>query len=627
MENNKQENGEQSPKRTEYNPDDFICTSQEDSDYRTWIQTEDFYQIRHMISQGIPFKSGLVHTICKKYIDVACSSMPCMSMRRSPQTYAEILRIFIDAGINVNVANNFGETPVEIAIKHKQFGLLDVLCEGGAILYDDIVIPSEYYNDTYKLERLLKYKININARDEEDDGKTVLMNLIVCREYSAAMKLLDHPDIDLNIVDNENKTALNYIADETKSAYFEWEGEFKIDSLIEGMLILGANPNNQDINGDTPLMICNMMPSCNFMIKYGGKLEMENNNGWTCMDHAIYNNHVNKLKLCMDMGMDINHQTKDGDTPLMLSICCSKECFNVLSVAPSVDVNIENNNGDKAFHFLCCDGGNYTGLTTVKVDKFDTEKLQSIIERTTDINRQDSNGRTGFMTAIYYGMFNVMKLISKMPDFDINVRNNYGCNALTYTLQNEGLGRYMEIVDLLIDGGIDLTVCDISGRNIVHGAVETFSRTILKKLLKLDVDVNKADNDGKTPLMLATETSMYPEIILYLLDHPDIRVNDKDPEGSTILINVCKTQIAYDRDGTAFKIIEKLINKGAIVTIRDKDNLCAMDYVKKHDFTEVENIIELLRWKAREPILLVQEKSPIAVKAPNDVFSYISEYV
>ena len=136
------ENSEQLPKRTEYTPDDFIFTSQEDSDYRTWIQTEDFYKIRHMISQGIPFKSGLVHTICKKYIDVACSSMPCMSMRRSPETYAKILRIFISAGINVNALNNFGETPVEIAIKHKQFGLLDVLCEGGAILYDDIVIFS-----------------------------------------------------------------------------------------------------------------------------------------------------------------------------------------------------------------------------------------------------------------------------------------------------------------------------------------------------------------------------------------------------------------------------------------------------------------------------------------------------
>lgn len=125
----------------------------------------------------------------------------------------------------------------------------------------------------------------------------------------------------------------------------------------------------------------------------------------------------------------------------------------------------------------------------------------------------------------------------------INVfRNRSNMSPMTNAIK---LNR-VDIVDLLIDSGFNVNLCDFYGYTPLHRAVENefnINIDIINRLIAAGASGNLLTTRKQTPLHLAAKNVTDPSIIhlLYLVTDPNI----KDEKGRTALIKSCSHNI-YD---------------------------------------------------------------------------------
>ncbi|MDF7822351.1 ankyrin repeat domain-containing protein [Runella sp. MFBS21] len=110
------------------------------------------------------------------------------------------------------------------------------------------------------------------------------------------------------------------------------------------------------------------------------------------------------------------------------------------------------------------------------------------------------------------GFFKTMDYFKSL-DFDLNIKNEQGENALFYIIRRD-VSRfnyidkfwrredYIEtIVENCIKLGIDEKAVNNQGRNLLHAyALSGMPSVYFDTLIKYDIDINKIDNNGWTPL-------------------------------------------------------------------------------------------------------------------------------
>jgi ankyrin repeat protein len=169
----------------------------------------------------------------------------------------------------------------------------------------------------------------------------------------------------------------------------------------------------------------------------------------------------------------------------------------------------------------------------------------------------DNNGNTLLHDILNNLKFNDVNKIHFFNSIDkryLNIQNIFG-NTIAHMALNENL---LDIVDKLIDIGINVNVKNNDGITLLQKAMERNLPELCIKLIEKGADVNVKDDDGITLLQIAMERNL-PELCIKLIEK-GADVNVKDKYGSTLL------QKAMERNLPELCI--KLIEKGADVNVK-----------------------------------------------------------
>ncbi|WP_028548371.1 ankyrin repeat domain-containing protein [Paenibacillus sp. UNC451MF] len=175
--------------------------------------------------------------------------------------------------------------------------------------------------------------------------------------------------------------------------------------------------------------------------------------------------------------------------------------------------------------------------------------VEELLKQGTDINGQDSAGRTAVLAATHGRKAGMVKYLIE-HGADINIRDNRKDNVLLYS-GAEGL---LDIVKLAIEA---------------------------------KADTRLTNRYGGTALIPASERGHF-EVVSELLEHSDIQVNHINNLGWTALMEAV---VLSDGGPKHQQIIRKLLEHGADPAIPDRDGISALQHAKSRGYKEIERIL------------------------------------
>ncbi|KAK6189883.1 hypothetical protein SNE40_001857 [Patella caerulea] len=525
----------------------------------------------------------------------------------------------ITTGLEINLQNKLGETPLYLATKYRSGGVVKTL--------------------------LNSYDCDVNLSDKE--GITPL-HLAVEQNDVGIFKLLHHHGATVNKQNNHGRSPL-HLAIQNGNADI-------IDILLCNH---GCDVNLSDTKGITPLMLAveqNEIEIVKLLQKRDADVNKQNNRGKSPLHLAMQNGDTNIVNILLDdHGCDVNLSGKNGITPSMLAVEQNEiEIFKLLQKR-GADVNKQNNRGRSPLHLaiqndntnivdvLLNDDGcdvnlsDRDGITPLMlaVDIRNTDLTKRLLQHGVDVNKLDNGGKSAISycfhnhglchRSFYWENCETIEITKLLESFGVEFRSQNPGNKLVINIfKISKIGYFQHLVDTNKIGFYDI---DENGDNILHllARVDNAATVSIDVFLNDEgVDVNLMNSAGDTPLMVAavmnnipymkalldygctTDTQNYHgHTVLHLgvvgiacrlkntycdnhvlnrecLDIVlcrDIDVNVQDNEGRTALMLAAKFQIG--------NLVKKLLIAGGDVKIVDKSGKSVLGYI------HFENIIDL----------------------------------
>ncbi|MBK4738845.1 ankyrin repeat domain-containing protein [Noviherbaspirillum pedocola] len=464
-----------------------------------------------------------------------------------------------DPKINVNACDEYGNTPLLIALEHES-------------------------SNTGKYRTLvdaLLDRTDINVRARDYNGENALMRATRSNAKSVVRKLLGMKEIDINATNGDGETAL-IIASQSASKTI----------MRELLKAPGIAINAQNIHGDTALMIAADLAhfrATRMLFRTPGvDVNAKNKKGKTAFTLAVEaecgvvaallfagaetniaaasasNNAALALAaargdiaavqgLLAKADIDVNASAAGNLTPLMLAAANGHESVvQALLKAPDIDVNIQGISNSSALMLATTNG--HTAIASALLDVDGIE-----------INALDRNRRTALLLAAEYGHASIVESLLAKPTIDVNIIDGDCFSALKLaaickhvTVMNLLLAtptiNVLDVVQealwdaidrqnatmtqlLLAFPGIDINaeIPDGTGTALMVAAKDGDEATVRLLLAMPDIDINAQDYHDKTALMLAAQKG-HDSIVRALLAMPDIRLDLKDNfQGRTAL--------------------------------------------------------------------------------------------
>ncbi|WP_157956387.1 ankyrin repeat domain-containing protein [Wolbachia endosymbiont of Folsomia candida] len=419
-----------------------------------------------------------------------------------------------------------------------------------------------------KLLELDNFKNTIDGSMRFKGGKTLLHLYIESGNDLAVLELLSLVQ-DPNIPDDEGRTPLHYAAN-------PFDGDIVQEYLIPG----GADPSIRDKQGKTPLHMIieerDLDISLIFLDKLlsdGKDVDVKN----IIKGMNIGNTFIMKL-LCQaslpvasflleNILNDVNAQDDQGKTALHHTITNTENVFNFL-ISKSADANIKDNHGKTSLHYA--------------IQERNQEVVKSLLKYSgaffDDIIDNEGNTPSGLSKdeSITHLLDSVSQLFRAVKENNINDVNRILSNSIEPDV----------IVNAKTKNG---------GRSPLHYAAQEGHKEIVEDLLFHGAFFNMPDNDGKTPLDLASNhediTSLLNSIhqlfdaveqgnldeVIQCIDKADI--NFANYEGMQPLH--LAVQKGY------LEIVETLLKRGAKVNAKTREKATLFHIAVQNDHLEV----------------------------------------
>jgi len=328
-----------------------------------------------------------------------------------------------------------------------------------------------YRNDLAKTREAIARGADVNAVYDRD---SMLCWALRSENPDITKLMLQSPGVDVN------KRSASY------DAWGEWErtplilaahmGQAKSVSLL---LQMGANVNAKDRTDSTP-----------------------ESRGNTALIKAAQRGHADVIQVLVTQGkgMDINAQTKDGQSSLWFISEYEDLATLKLLHEHGARIDIADNSGQSV-------------LVTTFLHK-NREVLEYLVAKGADINHVDNGGHTPLMTAVTHlggkDSKTIFKFLETFLSFKPNLdsqqirQNTGGYSALHLT----GRFGFVDCARLLLDKGatIDLKSLDTGGTPL-HTAAGANQTGVAECLIQHKAKLEILDKSGATPLILAVYQS------------------------------------------------------------------------------------------------------------------------
>ena len=333
--------------------------------------------------------------------------------------------------------------------------------------------------------------------------------------------------VDINFKDQESKTFLHSVAQKNSIESIKWLLKQKID--IDGV----------DNNGDTALIIAarnGATQAVRILLELSANTDIPNKKGKLAIHEAASNNKIESFNLLKEVTKDLNLRDKK-DKNILEYIIDSKnvEVLNSLLDDQRIKVedsiifynNIYSNHAllktfiKRDFNFEIIDKDNKTALFyLLNNGLYDTSILEIFLSYNIDLNHIDKFGNNALLELV--------NTIIKNPS---STKKKINQKSLTH------------FIPYLMEEGIDASISNKKGDNVITLAVKNKNFDLVKTLLHNEVEPDILDGKKETGLTHAALIGKDAIDIVFLLLDYGASPNIKDEQNKTVIEKLIDAQL------------------------------------------------------------------------------------
>lgn len=560
------------------------------STYHPEDETKGLSMAQFLIRQGIDVNASRSDGDTALHIAIA-------------RSHTALASLLIDVKADLNRIGDYSETPLSLALKHKNKEIfiklvasganLDILDDGASVLWKSI--DDEQY-DFAKI--LIDAGADVNAKEGEGDSP---LHEACAKSNLELARLLIEKGADVNSKNGSDATPPLH------EAVYPENYE-----LVKLLVDKGANANGKTKSGDNALHHLSIFVDIRLvtlLLDHGADVNAKKcDTGWTPVLLAAFNGRIDQLRLYESYGADFMAKDNDGETAIHYAVYGALQGFYELTedllaylIGKKVDINTPNNKGVTALMLACTgavdDPESAAKLLShhAKIDLQDKDKntavmyairrpktLQTLIDAKADLRLKNAEGKTALDIAEESALIRYWNV--KGSDSARILRAALGNETPLKTLNEAILLGYKDQIPAILAQTQDIDKKDDKGRTAVYCAVAKRDLETLKILVNRGANVNIEHRKWLTPLCLALIYKDNEMVKLLIASGAD--VNKASYDGDNTETPLRKAMGDYRRTPNP-EAVKLLIQAGAKTEWKDEYGITELMYACRKSSPEI----------------------------------------